>query len=150
MRGPLEAGPDTALAAVRAGDCGPDTVHDPVRLVLGNLDELVLQVAALGRDQRWAAVPDEIGGECFIAAAAGREIDTPEHAGGPLTAAQVVNDRVVGDLIWHLGVSLGNRECRQRLVEQVLHWRLSPGMLPVPFPQTCRLAAYVAVRRRHV
>src|SRR5260370_16148605 len=40
------------LAVARSGHSGPDLVHDLVRLVLANLDELVLQVAALGRDQQ--------------------------------------------------------------------------------------------------
>lgn len=38
----------TELAVARAGDGAADAVHDLVRFVLGNLDELVLEVAALG------------------------------------------------------------------------------------------------------
>ena len=36
------------LAVARAGDGGPDAVHDLVCFALGDLDELVLEVAALG------------------------------------------------------------------------------------------------------
>jgi transposase len=37
-----------ALAVVCAGHSGPDPLHDLVGLVLGDLEELVFQVAALG------------------------------------------------------------------------------------------------------
>src|SRR6266851_6385585 len=43
----------SAVSVIRAGHCGPDPFHDLVGFVLGDLDELVLQVAALGGDQRW-------------------------------------------------------------------------------------------------
>ena len=36
------------LAVARAGDGGADAVRDLVCFALGNLDELVLEVAALG------------------------------------------------------------------------------------------------------
>jgi hypothetical protein len=38
------------LAVARAGDCGADAVDDLVCFALGDLDELVLQVAALSRN----------------------------------------------------------------------------------------------------
>ena len=50
-------------------------------------------------------------------AAAGLEVGAPEHARRPLPAAQVIHDCVVGDLIWHLRLFPGSRECRRRRAE---------------------------------
>ena len=60
------------------------SLHQLVRLVLSDLDELVLQVATLSGDQGRAALPHEICGECFVSLAAGLEVGAPEHPRGPL------------------------------------------------------------------
>src|ERR1035437_7622976 len=105
------------LPVGRAGHCGPDPVHDLVGFGLGDLDELVHQVAALGGDEQPAALPDEVPGKCFIEPAAVLDVGAPEHPRRPVTAAQFIHGRVVGDLIWHMGLSPGSRECRRRLAE---------------------------------
>src|ERR1700728_4111301 len=107
------------LAVAGVGDPGPDPCHDLVRLVLGDLDELVEQIAALGRDQGRTARPDEICGKCLIALAASLEVGTSEYSRRHLPAAQVVHDGVVRDLVWHLCLSTGSRECWWRRSERV-------------------------------
>ncbi len=115
--GVSSAGIRSKLAVARAGHCGPDPFYDLVGFVLGDLDELVLEVAALGGDQGRAALPHEICGKCFIALAARLEVGAPEHPRRALTAAQVVHNGVVGDLIWHLRLSPGSRECCRHRAE---------------------------------
>src|SRR5689334_10120060 len=61
--------------------------HQLVRLDLTDLDELVLQVTPLSRDEGRATRPHEICSECFVTLAATLEISTPEQARGMLTAA---------------------------------------------------------------
>src|SRR5438445_4544809 len=103
-RGP----PSEQLTAVSCGlprPPGPELLHDLVRLFLADLDELALQVAAFGGNQRGARLPDKIPGERFIAQAASLGVSAPEQAGGPLAAAQLVNDSVVDYLIWHFVLS---------------------------------------------
>ena len=48
VTGASSAGIGSKLAVVRAGHCGPDPFHDLICFILGDLDELVFQVAALG------------------------------------------------------------------------------------------------------
>jgi len=40
----------TAVTVTRAGHLGPDPFHDLIGFVLGDLDELIYQIATLGRD----------------------------------------------------------------------------------------------------
>src|SRR5580692_5243717 len=137
------------LAVARAGDCGADAVHDLVCFALGDLDELVLQVAALSRDQKRSTLPDEIRAECFISSPAGFEVNTPENSRRPLTTAQIINDRIVGDFIGHFCLSLGSRECLWRRVELVPQQQLSPERLGAPYPRTHPPAPCAAARRSH-
>jgi hypothetical protein len=65
----------------RAGHGGPDPVDDLVRFLLGNLNELVFQVASFSGNERWAELPDEIPGKGFIAFAASLGVGTPEDTG---------------------------------------------------------------------
>ena len=72
------------LKIVCARYLGTDPRDDLVRLVLGDLDELVLQVATLSGDQFWAEFPGQVPGEYFIGSAAILGVGTPEHPGWPL------------------------------------------------------------------
>src|SRR5215470_4818804 len=107
------------LAAVCAGDCGPDAVDDPVRLVLGDLHELVLQVAALGGNERPTTLPYEVLRKCLVALAAILGVDTSEYSSRPFTIAQTVNDGIVTNLILHICLSRDSRECRLHRARQV-------------------------------
>ncbi len=89
-------------AVACAGYFGPDPRHDLVRLVLGDLDELVLQVAALSGYQFWAEFPGQIPGEYFVGAATILGVGAPKHPSWLAAATQVVHDGVVRNLIWHL------------------------------------------------
>src|SRR5580698_2579560 len=109
--------PAAALAVARTSHSRPDPFHDLVGFGLGDLYELVLQVAAHGGDQRRAVFPSEIPGKCLIGPAAVLSVGTPENARRPLTAAQVVHDGVVRDLIWHLFLSSESRKCFRRRPE---------------------------------
>ena len=60
--------------------------HDLVCLLLGDLDELVLQVATLSGDQHVGAFPDEILTERLIPPTTGLEVDAPEDASRLLAA----------------------------------------------------------------
>src|SRR2546425_5085612 len=82
----------TAVAVVPTGHCGPDPFHDLVGFVLGDLDELVLQVAAFGGNQLWAKFPVEIPGEYFVGSTTILGVGTPEHPRRLVTAAQVIHD----------------------------------------------------------
>src|SRR5580704_17567579 len=136
------------LAVSRAGDGGADAVHDLVRFVLGDLDELVLQVATFGGYQRHATLPDQIPGKCFITSATVREIGAAEYPCRPLAVTRIVHDSVVSDLIWHLFLSC-SQEFQRRQAEWVPHWKSSSGMLPAPSLRTYRSVGYGAGRRRH-
>ena len=107
------------LAVARAGDGGADAVDDLVRFALGNLDELVLQVAAFGRDHRWAEFPAKVPGKCFVELTAVFCVGTPEYARGLLPTTQVVYDGIVRNLIWHLHLSWETRQYRQRQAASV-------------------------------
>lgn len=75
-----------ALGTVRAGNVSPDPCHDLVCTFLGDLDELVIKVAALCGDQHGGAFPDEILTECLIPPTTGFEVDAPENASRLLAA----------------------------------------------------------------
>jgi uncharacterized protein (TIGR02679 family) len=83
-----------------AAERRPDPRDDPLGLILGDRYELVLQVAALGRVQQCTARPHQIRAERFVAFAA-VVLNPTEHASGTLDSAQVIDDRVVGDLFGH-------------------------------------------------
>ena len=55
--------------------------------------------------------------ECFVGPAAILGVGAPEYARRPVTAAQVIHNGVVGDLIWHLRLSPGSRECCRHRAE---------------------------------
>jgi hypothetical protein len=42
--------PDAALVAAGTGHFGPDALHDLVRLVLSDLDEVVIEITTLSRN----------------------------------------------------------------------------------------------------
>ncbi len=83
-----------------AAERRPDTRDDPLGLVLGDRHKLVLQVAAFGRVQQRTARPPKVRTKCFVAFAA-VVLDPPEHAGGVFNRAEVIDNRVVGDLFGH-------------------------------------------------
>src|ERR1700722_4526540 len=115
------------LAIARAGDGGADAVDDLVRLILGDLDELVLQVATLGGDERWAELPDEIPGKCLVALTANVSVSAPKHAPRPLATTQAIHDSIVSDLIWHPFPSLNSLEYLGRRTELVSRRQPSAG-----------------------
>jgi uncharacterized protein (TIGR02679 family) len=78
----------------------PDTRDDPLGLVLRDRDELVFKVATLGRVQQRAAPPPKVRAERLVGFAT-VALDPPEHACGMLHGAEVIDDRVVGDLFSH-------------------------------------------------
>jgi len=41
------------------GDPGPDPRNDLVRLILGNLNEVVLQIATFGGNEQWTEFPNK-------------------------------------------------------------------------------------------
>ena len=61
-------------------------LHELTCLVLGDFDEVVLQVSALSRDQRGAVLPYKVCGECFITPTAGFKVCSTKHPCGLLTA----------------------------------------------------------------
>jgi uncharacterized protein (TIGR02679 family) len=83
-----------------AAECRPDPRDDPLGLFRGDRDELVLKVAALGRVQQCAARPSKIRAERLVALAA-VALDPPEHPRRMLHRAEVIDNRVVGDLFGH-------------------------------------------------
>ena len=83
-----------------AAECRPDPRDDPLGLVRGDRDELVLKVAALGRVQQGAARPSEIRAERLVALAV-VALDPSEDAGRMLHRAEVIDNRVVGDRFGH-------------------------------------------------
>src|ERR1035441_5663085 len=80
--------------AARGGP--PDAVRDAAGLFRGDLDELVLQVSALGGDQQRAAMPHQIPGEHLVAPAA-VAVAAPEQAGRPVRATEVIDQGVMGN-----------------------------------------------------
>jgi uncharacterized protein (TIGR02679 family) len=78
----------------------PDARDDPLSLILRDRDELVLKVAALGRVQQRAARPPKVRAERLVGFAP-VALDPPEHSRGTLHGAEVIDDRVVGDLFGH-------------------------------------------------
>jgi hypothetical protein len=73
--------------SARAGYLGADPLDELIRLVLGDLDELVVKVPALSGDQDYGAFPDEISTECLIPATTSFEVDAPENTCRLLAAA---------------------------------------------------------------
>src|SRR6266568_1319799 len=92
---------DVALTIARAGNLGANSFDDLVSLILRDLDELVVKVAALSGNKRRAVLPLEIPGKRFIRPTAVLGIGTPEYSCRSLAAAEVVHDGVVRDLICH-------------------------------------------------
>jgi hypothetical protein len=105
-----------------AGYPGADPLYELVRLVLGDLDEVVLQVTTFSGDQGNTTLPCKIPGKGFIAPSAGLEVDAAEHPGRLLAVAQVIHDGVVRHPIRHSLFFLDGRGYQVRLEEPVLPW----------------------------
>src|SRR5262249_51182141 len=77
-----------------------DPFHDLVSLVLADLVELVVQVPALVGVQRRASLPYKIARERFVVLTL-VIFYAPQHATWALSAAEFVDQRVIGDLCRH-------------------------------------------------
>jgi hypothetical protein len=95
-----------------SGHLGPDPLDDPVCFSLTDLNEFVLQIAALGGHQQRGTLPYEIMAERLISPTAGFEVNSLENASWLLATAQVVHNRVIRNFIWHLRASPGSQEYR--------------------------------------
>src|SRR5690242_5283690 len=69
-----------ALGSARARPPGPELLHELACLVLGDLDEVVLQIATLSRDQRGTMLPYKVPGKCLIAPTAGFKVCSTKHS----------------------------------------------------------------------
>ena len=91
---------DLAGPLCSAAERLPDPRDDPLSLVLRDRDELVLKVAALSRVQQRAARPPKVRAERFVGFAA-VALDPPKHARRMRHGGEVIDDRVVRDLVGH-------------------------------------------------
>src|SRR5579859_7693175 len=103
---------DAALAVARACHLGLNAIHELMRFVLSDLDELVLQIPPLCGNEQRSSFPNEVLNERLVAPTTSLEVDTPKNASRLITTAQVVNDRVIGKFIWHLRLTMGGLEYR--------------------------------------
>ena len=83
-----------------AAEGRPDPRDDPLGLVRRDRNHVIGEVAALGRVKQRGELPREVSREHLISLAA-LVLHTPDHAERLIPAAELVDDRVVRDPVWH-------------------------------------------------